>query len=153
DNIDRGMAPEEARRQAMLAFGSVALAKEDTRRVWVWAWLDDAWMDVRYAVRSLGRNPAFALTAASTLALAIGGSATMFSVLNAVLSRPLPYQAPDELAMLWTDDPSQNVHEGRSTLSDVDQWRRQSRSFADVATFDSVTVTVTGADGAERIPG
>ena len=53
ENIDRGMAPDEARRQAMLAFGNVALTKENTRRVWVWAWLDEARQDLRYAARIL----------------------------------------------------------------------------------------------------
>src|SRR5688572_6230315 len=77
DNIDRGMAPDEARRQAMLAFGSVALATEDTRRVWVWAWLDEARQDLRYAARTLGRSRAFAAAAVATLALAIGSNTAM----------------------------------------------------------------------------
>ena len=59
DNIERGMAPEEARRQAMLTFGNVALAKEDTRRVWVWAWLDEARQDLRYAARTLRKSRGF----------------------------------------------------------------------------------------------
>src|SRR5436190_20656277 len=71
DNIERGMAPEEARRQAMLAFGNVALVKEDTRGVWTWAWLDEARRDLRYAARTLSKNPAFTAAAAATLALAI----------------------------------------------------------------------------------
>ena len=153
DNIDRGMAPEEARRRAMLAFGNVALAKEDTRRVWVWAWLDEARQDLRYAARTLRKSPAFATAAAATLALAIGATTTMFSVLNAVLLRPLPYRAPDQLAMLWTEDPTQNVREGRSTLWDVEHWRSHSQSFADMAVFDSIGLTLTGADGAEQIVG
>jgi putative ABC transport system permease protein len=153
DNIERGMAPEEARRQAMLTFGNVALAKEDTRRVWVWAWLDEARQDLRYAARTLRRSRAFATAAAATLALAIGANTTMFSVLNAVLLRPLPYRAPERLAMLWTEDPTQNVREGRSALWNVEQWRSQSQSFADMAVFDAVSTTLTGADGAEQIVG
>jgi putative ABC transport system permease protein len=153
DNIERGLTPEEARRQAMLAFGNVALVTEDTRRVWVWAWLDEARQDLRYAARTLVKNRAFAAAAAATLALAIGANTTMFSVLNAVLLRPLPYRAPEQLAMLWTEDPTQNLREGRSALWDVEQWRSQSRSIADVATFDSVSTTLTGADGAEQIVG
>jgi putative ABC transport system permease protein len=153
DNIDRGMAPEEARRQALLKFGNVALAKEDTRRVWVWAWLDEARQDLRYAARTLRNSPAFTTTAAATLALAIAINTAMFSVLNAVLLRPLPYRSPEQLAMLWTEDPTQNLREGRSALWDVEQWRSQSQSFADMATFDSVGTVLTGADGVEQIVG
>ena len=153
DNIERGMTPEEARRQALLAFGNVALAKEDTRRVWVWAWLDEARQDLRYAARTLLKNRGFATAAATTLALAIGANTTMFSVVNAVLLRPLPYQDPDQLAMLWTEDPTQNVREARSALWDFEQWRSQSQSFADMAVFDSIGATLTGADGAEQIVG
>jgi predicted permease len=153
DNIDRGMAPDEARRQAMLAFGNVALAKEDTRRVWVWAWLDEARQDLRYAVRTLRNSPAFTTTAAATLALAIATNTAMFSVLNAVLLRPLPYRSSEQLAMLWTEDPTQDLREGRSALWDVEQWRSQSQSFADMATFDSVGTVLTGAEGVEQIVG
>src|SRR5947207_13213064 len=147
------MAPEEARRQALLKFGNVALAKEDSSRVWIWAWLDEARQDLRYAARTLRKSPAFATAAAATLALAIGANTTMFSVLNAVLLRPLPYRAPEQLAMLWTEDPTQNLREGRSALWNVGQWRSQSRSFADMAVFDAVSTTLTGRDGAEQIVG
>ena len=153
DNIDRGLVPEEARRQALLKFGNVALVKEDTRRVWVWAWLDEARQDLRYAARTLRKSPAFTTTAAATLALAIGANTAMFSVLNAVLLRPLPYPTPEQLAMLWTEDPTQNLREGRSALWDVEQWRGQSQSFADMATFDTVGTLLTGADGVEQIVG
>ena len=153
DNIERGMAPQEARRQARLTFGNVALAKEDARRVWVSAWLDEARQDLRYAARTLRKSRAFTATAAATLALAIGANTTMFSVLNAVLLRPLPYRAPEQLAMLWTEDPTQNLHEGRSALWDVEQWLTQSQSFADMATFDAVTTTLTAAEGSEQIAG
>ena len=153
ENIDLGMAPQEARRQARLKFGNVALAKEDARRVWVPAWLDQARQDLRYAARTFRKSPAFTTTAAATLALAIGANTAMFSVLNAVLLRPLPYRSPEQLAMLWTEDPTQNLREGRSALWDVEQWRSQSQSFADMATFDAVSTTLTGIDGAEQIVG
>jgi predicted permease len=153
DNIERGMAPQEARRQARLKFGNVALAREDTRRVWVSAWLDEARQDLRYAARTLRQSRSFTTTAAATLALAIGANTAMFSVLNAVLLRPLPYRAPEQLAMLWTEDPTQNLHEGRSALWDVEQWLTHSQSFADLASFDSVTTTLTASDGTEQIVG
>jgi predicted permease len=77
----------------------------------------------------------------------------MFSVLNAVLLRPLPYRSPEQLAMLWTEDPAQNLREGRSALWDVEQWRTQNQSFSDLATFDSVLTILAGSDGAEQIAG
>src|SRR4030095_4480064 len=105
------------------------------------------------AARPRSNSPAFTTTAAATLALAIGANTAMFSVLNAVLLRPLPYRAPEQLAMLWTEDPTQNLREGRSALWSVEQWRSQSQSFADMATFDSVSMTVAADDGAEQIVG
>jgi hypothetical protein len=88
---------------------------------WVPNWIDEAGQDLRYAARVLRRNLAFVLTAAATLALAIGANTAMFSVLNAVMLRPLPYRSPEQLVMLWTEDPTQNLREGRSALSDVEE--------------------------------
>ena len=93
------------------------------------------------------------MTAAATLALAIGANTVMFSVLHAVVLRPLPYRSPEQLVMLWTEDPTQSLREGRSALGDVEQWRTQSRTFADIATFDAISMTLSGAEGAEQIVG
>ena len=136
-----------------LRFGGTLQTAEAYRDRQGFPLLDSLWQDVRYAVRTLRKNPAFTTTAAATLALAIGASTVMFSVVNAVLLRPLPYRAPEQLAMLWTEDPTQNLREGRSALWNVEQWRSQSQSFADMAVFDAVSTTLTGADGAEQIVG
>ena len=114
-------------------------------------WLEDLARDSRHALRTLRKSPAFTTAAAATLALAIGANTTMFSVLNAVLLRPLPYQSSEQLAMVWAEDPTQNLREGRSALLDVEQWRSQSQSFADMATFDTVGTTLIEAGGAEQI--
>ena len=116
-------------------------------------WLEDLARDLRHALRSLVKSPAFTTGAVATLALAIGANTAMFSVLNAVLLRPLPYHSPEQLAMLWIEDPTQNLREGRSALWDVEHWRRQSQGFADMATFDAVSTMLTGADGVEQITG
>jgi predicted permease len=151
--VQQGLSPEEARWAAQRSFGGVTQTKEVYRQMRSFMWLEELPRDARYALRTLRKSPAFATTAAATLALAIGANTTMFSVLNAVLLRPLPYRAPGELAMLWTEDPTQNLHEGRSALWDVEQWLTQSQSFADMATFDAVTTTLTGAEGTEQIVG
>jgi putative ABC transport system permease protein len=151
--VQQGLSPEEARRAAKRSFGGVTQTKEVYRQVGSFMWLAEVPRDVRYAVRTLRKSPTFTMTAAATLALAIGANTTMFSVLNAVLLRPLPYRAPEQLAMLWTEDPTQNLHEGRSALWDVEQWLTHSQSFADMATFDSVTTTLTTAEGSEQILG
>jgi putative ABC transport system permease protein len=151
--IQKGLSPQDARRAAERSFGGVAQTKEMHRQVRSFRWVEDLARDLRHALRMLRRSPAFATTAAATLALAIGATTAMFSVLNAILLRPLPYQSPDQLAMLWTEDPAQNLREGRSALWEVEQWRGQNRSFADMATFDAVSMTLMGADGAEQIVG
>jgi len=112
--------------------------------------VSDLVRDLRYAVRALRKSPAFTATSVAVLALAIGANTAMFSVLNAVLLRPLPYRSPEELAMLWTGIPGQNL-QGRPAYLTVEEWRRQSKSFADMAVFDPVSVTLTDADGAGKI--
>jgi hypothetical protein len=100
DNIDRGMAPEEARYAALRKFGSVTLTKEDTRAVWVPAWLDQLRQDVRHTVRTLGRAPVFTATALISLAVGIGANAAIFSLVDQVALRDLPVREPDRLVLL-----------------------------------------------------
>jgi predicted permease len=151
--VRQGLSPDEARRAARRSFGGVPQTKEVYQQVGSFMWLPELSRDLRFALRTLRKSPAYTLAASATLALAIAANTAMFSVLDAVLLRPLPYRAPEQLAMLWTEDPTQNLREGRSALWDVEQWRRQSQSFADMATFDSVGTLLTGADGVEQIVG
>ncbi len=149
----RGEPAGDALRAARLRVGGAAAAMEAMRDQRGLPWLDDLARDLRHGLRSLRRSPVFTAVALLTLALAIGANTAMFSVVNAVLLRPLPYRSPEQLAMLWTEDPTQNLREGRSALWDVEQWRSQSQSFADMATFDTVSTMLTGADGVEQIVG
>lgn len=153
DNLKAGMDPAEARYAALRRFGAIEPMKERYRERRAFVLVETMAQDIRYALRTLRKSPGFTAPSVATLALAIGANTAMFSVLNAVLLRPLPYRAPEQLAMLWTEDPTQNLREGRSALWDVEQWLTQSQSFADMATFDSVSTTLTGAEGAEQIVG
>src|SRR5215469_3850229 len=153
DNLKAGMSPAEARYAAMRSFGGLEDMKETHRERRTFALIETTTKDLRYAVRTLRKSPGFTMTAIAVLALAIGANTAVFSVLNTVVLRPLPYRSPEQLAMLWTEDPTQKLREGRSALWDVEQWRSQSQSFADMATFDAVSTMLTGADGVEQIPG
>ena len=108
DNVERGLSPEEARRQAMLACGNVALVKEDTRSIWVWVWAEQLLQDVRYACRLLRRDRVFTAVVVLTLAIAIGMNTAIFSVFNAVVLRPLAYPQPDKLVWLSTVGPEED---------------------------------------------
>jgi predicted permease len=107
--------------------------------------------DLRYAFRGLRQHRAFTAIAVLTLALGIGANTAVFSVLNAVLLRPLPYESPEQLAMLWSEIPTQGLREGRTAYGDVDEWRRQSKTLADIAVFDSTRLTLNAAAGVEQI--
>lgn len=151
DNVKAGMNPVEARYAALRKFGAIEPMKERYRERRTFALLETIGQDVRYTLRNFRRTPTFTFTSIAVLALAIGANTAMFSILNAVLLRPLPYPSPDQLVMLWSARPDQNLREGRSAYWNVEQWRHQSKSLADIAMFDPASVTLTSGDSAQRI--
>ena len=153
ERIAAGMSPAEAHAAARRNFGNVPLLHELTRETWGWGPAERLLQDLRGAFRMMRRSPTFTVVAVGTLALAIGVNVVMFSVLSTVLFRPLPFRAPDELVMLWTETPSQDLREDRSAFWNIEEWRRQSRSFTDIAAFDGVALTLTHAGETQRVRG
>jgi predicted permease len=153
DNIERGMSPEDARYAAMRKFGNVTRVKERTREVWGFVWLEDLLQDARFGLRMLRKNPAFAAVAILTVALGIGATSTMFSVLDAVWLTPLPYENPGRLvavAEIKRGHPQGVMPFSYPDFVDV---RMQSRSFAGLGIYDTNTATLTGAGRPEQLHG
>jgi predicted permease len=125
DLRESGLSKAEARTQARREFGNAVLHLEDSRQVWHWRWLDDARRDAQYAVRSLGRTPGFTAVAVLTLALGIGLTTALFSVIDSALVRPLPYPDPEQLVEIEVEVPERAGGSNRyaPSLDDVRQWR------------------------------
>lgn len=107
--------------------------------------------DVRYALRMLRRSPGFAIVAVLTLALGMGANTVMFSVLNAVLLRPLPYSRPDQLVQIWETEPSRGENHGGVSPFDFLEWRKNNQSFSEIATYNYNPLVLTGLKVPQRI--
>ena len=146
-----GLSPEAARHAARRALGNVACVQEDVRAMWGWSSCDRLKQDIRYGFRGMRRSLAFTLTAVLSLAFGIGANTAIFSVVNGVLLRPLPYDHADRLVMLWEQD--QKGKDSFVSPADFRDWRRRNRSFQAVAAFIHTTFSITGGDRPERVAG
>ena len=122
-----GMSPEEAAAESRRRMGNMMLSREDSREVWSFMWLDRLRQHVRYGIRGLLREPLFATTTVLTLALGVAGSTTVFSVVDAELWRPLPYERPHELMVVGSRADSKPP-DGIS-LEEFQDWRRRATAF------------------------
>lgn len=136
-----GLSPEEAKRRARLEFGAIDKYTDEIREVRMGVWLEQLRQDLRYAARVLTRRPAFAIAATLTLALGTGATATVFSLLDAVLLRHMPAHQPEELAHIYTSCRRGDPYCFSSYPEFLD-YRAQSRTFADMAAFEPLAVSV-----------
>jgi predicted permease len=134
-------------------FGNVTSFKEACREMWTLGSIEIFWQDIRYALRTLRKSPAFTGVAVFALALGIGANIAIFSVVNAVVLKPLPYRDPGKLTLLWGNVKRTIVERRGASYPDFVDWRKQSKSFVDMAVYDGVSFTLTGADEPERIDG
>jgi putative ABC transport system permease protein len=152
DYLAAGLSPEDARRRLGLEFGTLERAKEACRDVRPLQALDTIARDVRLGFRTLARERLFAFSVTAILAAGIGLTVAMFSVLNGIVLRPLPYARPNELAILSTHALLQNQFEGTSRANFID-WRRQSAAFAGMTLYrrsSASQVVYAGADAPQR---
>jgi predicted permease len=147
--VRQGMTEEEAAWAARRQFGNVALLQEAHREMRGIRFIDTLIQDLRYGLWMLRRNPGFAFVAVSTLALGIGANTAIFSVVNAVLLRPLPYRDPDRIVMIRNYRANQN--QVNVNGADFLDWREQATVFEQVAAFTTDDVDLTGSDEPERL--
>jgi putative ABC transport system permease protein len=152
ENIARGMSPEEARLAALRSFGGVERVKEESRDERGIRLLDEVWQDLRYGGRMLVKHPGFAFIAVLTLALGIGANTAIFSVVNAVLLRPLPFNEPERLVMVWLKGPeAAGGDRVPLPVADLLDWRAQNGSFESVGAFRTTADNYTGGESPERV--
>jgi len=150
DNIDRGMSPEEARYAAVLKFGNVTRVKEEAREVCSFVWLEQLWQDIRYGLRMLRKSPGFTAIAVLTIALGIGATTAIFSLVDATLLHPLPYPHPEELVRIEDDLPGAGATDAGISIP---EWKDLQRSgiFQYVVLEIFGSANLTGASQPSRL--
>ncbi len=126
---------------------SVVLGNEKTSLI------GDLWQDLRYGLRMLWKNPGFTAVAGIALALGIGANSAIFSVVNTILLRPLPYKNPDQLVMVWEENSKQGYPQDTPAAANYIDWRDQNQVFAGIAAMTEISFNLTGAGDPERIDG
>lgn len=145
-----GCSRSEAARRARMEFGGVEDAKESYRNAHWDGWLDVLCRDVAYAARGLRRNPGFTFVAVATLALGIGATTAMFSVINTVLLRPLPYRDANRLALIYTHDVKRGLPREGMTWLNIQDFRRDTRAFEDLGYVTTGRSTLVDRNDRQR---
>jgi predicted permease len=144
EHIRRGLAPAEARRQAILRFGGPVQIKEQQHENRGLPFVETTLQDIRYAVRALRKSPAYSLVAIATLAIGIGAGTSVFSVVGAVLLRPLPFAAPDRLVRIYETNPLRRWTANIASPANYWDWRKQNKSFVDIAAYEQFNSNGSG---------
>jgi putative ABC transport system permease protein len=150
-NIRAGLAPAEARRLAIRHFGAVDGVKEAVRETWLSRAFETLGQDVRYGFRNIRRGPGFALVVVLTMALGIGANSAIFSVVNGVLLRPLPYANSDRLVVMRQERPLAGATDVPFSFKELEDYRQQAASLDGVAEFHEMWFILLGRPEPERV--
>jgi predicted permease len=152
-NLEKGMSPTRARREALLAFGGMERFKERARDQRGGRALDDLWQDTKLAIRKLIRAPGFAVAILLTLGLGIGANTAIFSVVNSILLRPLPYPSSDRLVRVFQAAPDRNTTRGSFSLIDGRDWAQQSGTLETLGLYSTLAggLVYTGGEEARVV--
>jgi len=154
EQTERGLSPEEAHYTAQRRFGNDLVLREESRDMWGWNWLENFLQDVRYGLRMLAKNPGFTAVAVVALALGIGANTAIFSVVNAVLLRPLPFPKSEQLVTLWERNLKMGYDQNAPAAANFRDWRAQNNVFQQMAAYGGDgQFNLTGADRPERVTG
>jgi predicted permease len=151
--IAGGMPKKDAEAAARREFGNATLIEEDSREVWRWRWVENFAIDVRYGLRSLRRSPGFTTIVVLTLALGIGANSAIFSVIDAVLLRPLPFPNASQLADLCARSTLFDFPHLGVSLLDIADIRATSTSFSDLTPYRWSSKEISGGGKPEQIEG
>jgi predicted permease len=156
-NLEAGMSAEEARYAARRQFGNQTWLKEASREMWRLNSIETLIQDLRYGVRTLMKSPGFTFVAVLTLALGIGATTAIFSMVNGVLLRALPYYEPERLVMVWADRPILQAQFGLEdwpvAVADFIDWRDQNQVFEHMAAMNGGRMNLTGGGEPESVVG
>jgi len=157
ENVAGGMAPEEARLAALRLFGNPTLLDEEARSSWSWNWIESLWRDLRYGVRTLARSPGFSVIAILVMALGIGASTSLFTIVRSVLLKPLPFREPDKLVMVYEHYRiGDTIHlYNPVAAADFYDWREKTHGFQEMAAWRwwAGAVTTNSGEMPEQITG
>jgi len=149
--VGRGLSPQQARTQALIAFGGVARHKEEALEGAGMRWIETLFQDVRWALRALRKNPGYAAAAAVTLALGIGANVAIFSVVHAVFLQALPYGGGERLVRLRQDAPSIGVEDAPFSPLEVSDYASQTQTLSGVVEYHSMSFILLGGKEPERV--
>jgi putative ABC transport system permease protein len=153
ENRESGMSSEEARFAAMRHFGNITIANEKSRDMWRWTSVEQIFQDLRFGFRQLRRNLGFTIFAVLTLALGIGANSAIFSVVNGVLLRPLPFARPERLVDIWEAMPKRNISRLPVPPGNYLDWRARNHVLSNLGGFVQAGFSATSTGEPERYIG